>query len=720
MEMVKGDSLDERIAGGPLRAEAAIPIALQIAKALEAAHDQGVVHRDLKPANVKIRPDGTVKVLDFGLAKVIAGQADDADLENMPTGAVQPQLTRVGSAMGTVSYMSPEQARCEEVDARSDLFSLGALLHEMCTGQRPFGGSSTAEIFASILRSPPPAPRSVNPEIPDRLEEIILKALEKDQSLRYQHASEIRTDMRRLLRDLASGELPFSDTHTHVGVEVPRLPVSRRMWFALAAVAVGIVAALGTWIALNMRSPPAQLESGPMAGAVSAPESTSVAVLPFVNLSPDPDQEYFSDGLAEEVLNLLAKIPQMRVIGRTSSFQFKGRAEDLRVIGRTLGVANILEGSVRSAGNKVRISVQLINAADGSNLWSDRYDRDLVDVFGVQEEIAREVVNALQVTLVGGAMPAQARPQTGEAYTLFLQGRYFGGRLTLEDSERAIAYYRQALEIDPVYAPAWAGLAREFLFFGCYPIEQCLAQAREAAQKAIELDPGLAQAHGVLGLISMRHDWDWAAADASFQRELALDPGNPTALLNAGILAVTLGRIDEAIELQQRAITHDPLRVRSYRDLALALFYYGRLEEAEASTRKALELSPTRFAGYSALARNLLLQGRNEEALEALANEQDEGFRLEGRALIQHGMGKSAESDAALEELIDRFASDYAYQVAEVYAFRGEVDQSFEWLERAYRQRDGGFAEFKGNPFFASLEPDPRHSALLGRLDLPD
>jgi tetratricopeptide (TPR) repeat protein len=218
----------------------------------------------------------------------------------------------------------------------------------------------------------------------------------------------------------------------------------------------------------------------------------------------------------------------------------------------------------------------------------------------------------------------------------------------------------------------------------------------------------------------MRHDWDWSAADASFQRELALDPGNPTALLNAGILAVTLGRIDEAVDLQERAITLDPLRVRSYRDLALSLFYAGRLQEAESATRKALELSPTRFAGYSALARNLLLQGRSAEALEALANEQDEGFNLEGQALIHHAMGERAESDAALEKLIEGFASDYAYQVAEVHAFRGEIDRSFEWLDRAYDQRDGGFVEFKGNPFFANLESDPRHAELLRKLGLPE
>ncbi len=455
----------------------------------------------------------------------------------------------------------------------------------------------------------------------------------------------------------------------------------------------------------------------------AAPNEKSIAVLPFADMSAGKDQEYFADGLSEELLNLLAKLPELRVIGRTSSFQFKGRNEDQRVIGEKLNVAHILEGSVRKSGEKLRISAQLIRAADGFHLWSETYDRTLDDIFVVQDEIAGEVVQALKLTLFTPTSVTRSRPVDHEAYNLTLKGRFFVERLGQKDFERAVEYFRQAHERDPEYAPAWAGLSKAYAGQadnGYVPTADGYRRAREAAEKALALDPQLADAHLAMGWIQHSYDWNWAAADVSNRKALALEPGNAQVLRYSGRLAVTLGRWSEAIDLMNKAIERDPLQPNAYSNLGLVLQAVNRDTEAEAAIRKALELDPDGSSRHRALGRVLLLQDKTDAALREMQQETGEVWRLSGLSLVFHALGRRSESDAALAVMKDKHAEIWAYQIAQVHAFRGEADLAFVWLGRAYDQRDAGVPQIMGDRLMRGLVGDPHYKAFLRKLKLPE
>ena len=410
--------------------------------------------------------------------------------------------------------------------------------------------------------------------------------------------------------------------------------------------------------------------------AVAAPNEKSIAVLPFADMSAGKDQEYFADGLSEELLNLLAKLPELRVIGRTSSFQFKGRNEDLRVIGEKLNVAHILEGSVRKSGETLRITAQLIRAADGSHLWSESYDRTLDDIFVVQDEIAGEVVQALKLTLFAPTSVTRSRPVDPEAYNLVLQGRYFLERRGQKDLERAVEYFRRSRERDPEYAPAWAGLSGAYaqqVNAGYVSAVDGYRRAREAAEKALALDPQHADAHLAMGFVQLVYDWDWGGADASFRKALELEPGNAQALSRAGNQAFILGRWNEAIDLTNQAIERDPLRPAAYSNLGLKLLAVNRDAEAEAAFRKTLELDPEGATQHEFLGLALLLQGKTDAAMLEMQKETAEIWRLGGLPLVLHALGRRSESDASLAALKEKYAEDAAYQIAEVHAYRGEV-----------------------------------------------
>jgi TolB-like protein/Tfp pilus assembly protein PilF len=492
---------------------------------------------------------------------------------------------------------------------------------------------------------------------------------------------------------------------------------------ALAVLAI-VVVAVERFIP-RTASIPAATDAAPEAPAVQAGPAAakSIAVLPFADMSSGKDQEYFADGLSEELLNLLAKLPELRVIGRTSSFQFKGRNEDLRVIGEKLNVAHILEGSVRKSGNKVRITAQLIKAADGSHLWSETYDRTLDDIFVVQDDIAGEVVKALKLTLLGTALTTRSKPQDSEAYNLALQGRFFLARRGKQDLERSVDYFRQARERDPSYAPAWAGLSQAYARqadSAFVPTADGYRRAREAAEKALALDPQLADAHLAMGWIRNGYDWDWAGADASFRKALNLEPGSAEALRYASIQATSLGRWNEAVELATKAIERDPLRPNSYNNLGLILLVVNRDTEAEAAFRRALELDPGGASRHYGIGLAVLLQGKTDAALQETQQETEEIWRLSGLPLAFHALGRRGESDAALAALKSKYAGEAAYQIAAAHAFRGEADLAFEWLERAFDQRDGGLADIKGDRLLRGLVGDPRYKAFLRKLKLPE
>jgi len=452
----------------------------------------------------------------------------------------------------------------------------------------------------------------------------------------------------------------------------------------------------------------------------------SIAVLPFVDMSQGKDQEYFSDGLTEELLNLLARIPELRVIGRTSSFQFKGRNEDLRVIAEKLGVANLLEGSVRKSRNKVRITAQLINAANGSHLWSDTYDRDLDDIFAVQDEIAAAVVAALKLQLLPDHKVSSARYRTANpaAHTQYLLGRQFFNRTNSDDFRRAIAAYREAIELDPDYAAAYAGLAvaeNELSHDPGNTLENVLAaqqRALAAADRAIAIDPLLSEGYAARGFLRFTINWDWAGAEADLSRAFALDPGSYRTYTCYACFLASLGRLPEALAINKKATELDPLSADTWFRRSTQLNAAGRLPEARKAAMRALEISPEHGFAWFNLGVTSLLESDPKAAL-AEFHKASKGRRGAGVAMAEHDLGHDKQSQDALDALVATYALTNAYQIAEVHAWRGERDEAFNWLERAYTQHDGTLVQIKFDPLFAKLRADPRFSAMLTKMGLP-
>jgi eukaryotic-like serine/threonine-protein kinase len=703
MELLEGQTLKHAIGGRPMATERILELGAQIADALDAAHAKGMVHRDIKPANIFVTERGQAKLLDFGLAKQV-GRRARVDSEE-PTESLPDQLTGSGAIMGTVAYMSPEQARGKELDARTDLYSFGAVLYEMATGVVPFSGESSGEVLEAIFSREPVAPVRLNGQVPEELERIIATAMEKDRSLRYQSAAEMRTALERLRRDTTQGR----SREVSRPRAAPRR-LRRGLWMSLGAAAL-LALAVAFW--LGHRRP----EGGSTASVTT--EGPSIAVLPFADMSAGKDQEYFADGLTEELLNSLAKIPELRVTGRTSSFQFKGKNEDMRVIGQKLNVATLLEGSVRKAGNHVRITVQLVKAADGFHLWSESYDRQLDDIFTVEDDIARSVASALKVTLLGGK-PSSPAP-SAFAHNQVLEARHLLKKPSDANRKKAQELLEGVLSGDPKYAEAWVDLAvvhmRDYEQAGTVAAkDKALREQQEALERALGLDPDMADAHARLARVH-RLRWDFAAADRSMKRALELAPGSSGVLAAAAGFASTFGRFDEAIALQKRSQEIDPLSQSGWYNLAFRYLAAGRATEAEATLQKLLALAPDESGARSLLGDAYLVEGRAEAAL-AEYEKGDASGRLAGRAMAYHALGREDASKAALRELVAT-SGDEARLIATVHAYRGEVDLAFASLEGAYQKRDPDLVYLKPTYFLTPLHRDPRWGALLKKMGLP-
>ena len=518
--------------------------------------------------------------------------------------------------------------------------------------------------------------------------------------------------------------LPPVEQATEATVEAELTPLAvetssgeRTLWKLAIILVLAIVAA----VAIGAYFRPAR-----SAANDSWSDNTSIAVLPFADMSPAKDQEYFSDGLAEQLINDLAKVSGLKVVGRSSAFQFEGKNEDLRSVGRKLGVANILEGSVRKEGSRVRITVALTKVDDGFQLWTETYDREINHIFAAQDEIARAVTGALQIKLLSPSSPELSpgsRSINPEAYQAYLQGQYFIARGQDErDLDRALSYADQAIKLDANYASAWAQRSQvleTMARIGRSENAEGYRHARESAEKAIALDPTLATGYLAMAMVQMNHDWDWEGADTSLKRAGLLEPGSAEVLRSRAYLARELGRVDEAIQLYQQAIGLDPLKANFYLALGYELYVGARYGETQAMLQRAQDLNPQLSSLHLTRGQILLSEGRQREALAEMANDIGEWQKLSGESLAFYALGRREESDGTLQKLIATHQNDCAYQIAEVYAYRGEADKAFEWLDRAYRQRDPGTPELKSDPLMKSLRQDRRYSELLKKMSLP-
>jgi serine/threonine-protein kinase len=660
LEYIPGDTLATTLARGPLPEPAILALGGQIAEALDAAHERGVLHRDLKPANVVVTPGGQAKVLDFGLARM-APAAESAGVATM---------TRTQTIAGTVPYMAPEQLLGSATDHRIDVFALGAVLYEMATGQAPFQGSSSPALVNAILNQRPMRPRELNPALSMELESVVLRSLEKDPERRW--------------------------------------PTARAVAEALSAVR-------------ERRGAP--LVSGFRIG--------SIAVLPLEDLAHDAEQEYFADGMTESLIAELSRIHGVRVISRTSAMRFKGVRRPLPEIARELGVDGVVEGSVLRAGERVRITVRLLDAGSETTIWSGRYERDLSDVLALQGEVAAKVAGAIQVELTGEdrARLAEARTLDPQAYEAYLKGRYWWNRRTEDAVRRGTEWFERAIEREPTYARAYSGLA------DCYniladnnwiPPEPGFARARAAARRAIELDPTLAEAHTSLAYVTLFHDWNWEQSGEMFRRALELGPEYPTALQwYAGYLAA-LGRFDESIAAGRRAIELDPLSTILYTSLGDHLYYAGRFAEAIEQTQHALELDPRFYLAYNDLARAYEQNGDYEQAVAhytkgAELAGKSPGFSA-GLACVHAYAGRRAEAERIRDALIERSRTAHvpAYALASISAALGDVEPAVEWLERAVAHRDRALIWMRVNPRFRPLRPHARFTAVARQVGFPE
>src|SRR6266567_1665984 len=691
-ELIEGETLRQRLMRGRMELSEAIDVAIQVASALAAAHQAGIVHRDIKPENIMLRPDGYVKVLDFGIAKLAEQQVPLTTPRDEALSLVE---TNLGSILGTVRYMSPEQACGAHVDKTTDIWSLGVVLYEMVTGHAPFTGDTPKEVMSAILEKEPPPLMSYVAHPPAELQQIISKTLRKDREERYQSAHELLEALKGFRHKLEfKAELKRSTA-------APKLAA----FILLAAIVVG------AFLAFRM--------SRHRAVPLPPFPQKSIAVLPFLDLSQAKDQEYFCDGMSEEILDALAKVDGLRVVARTSSFSFKGKNPDVSDLGKKLNVENVVEGSVRRDGNRVRISAQLINARNGLQLWSETYERELQGVFALQDEITRAIVDALKIKLAI-SLPAHEQRNT-EGYDLYLQGLYFSNKGSEEDLRKALSFFQRSLEKDPTFSRAWTGIAKVWFFLADVHVKPLDAypQSKAAALKAIALDEKDAEAHCYLGEAKRILDWDLTGEDAELQRALQLDPNSAPVHLFLALLPLFRGQLKEGLGLVLEAEKLDPLSpIISY--VATAAYLADkRIDQAIIAGQRTQRLDPHYFYLDSNLAAAYREKGNFAEAIALYTKAQEEQrFPSSGLAITYARMGQQAQAQKILDQLLQERQIRYvsAQTIAAVYVAFGEKEEAFRWLERAAAEHCGILQWIAFLPEFAALRSDARFPQFLRRI----
>jgi serine/threonine-protein kinase len=648
--------LKQRIESGPLGIDEAVNIAVQAAEGLREAHDRGVIHRDIKPGNIMLTEKGVVKIMDFGLAKLSWGE----------------DLTRSATILGTVAYMSPEQAAGKKVDHRTDIWSLGCVLYEMLAGRRPFEAGHDQAVIHAILNEEVAPISRLRKGVPAEIETILLKCLQKDPRSRYQDAAALIEALRSV------GRQDSSPSPTKAAAE-PRHP--------------------------------------------------SIAVLPFVDMSPQKDQEYFCDGIAEELINALTHIRDLRVVARTSAFAFKGKNVDVREIGKTLSVDTVLEGSIRKAGTRLRVTAQLISIEDGYHLWSEKFDREMEDIFAIQDEISAAIVDNLKVKLLADEKAAIKKRHTDnpEAYNLYLKGLYFANKPNAEALHKALDFFSAAIGIDPDFALAYAGTAHAYGSFGVLALSEprdMWTKAKAALKKALELDDQLAEAHDQAALIAFYYDWDWAAAEASFRRTFALNPGIAVAHAHYAWNCLARGRFDEAVREMKLARNLDPLMLLFYAMSVGLHAAMGRLDEAIEEFERAVELDPNVGLAYFHAGMAYYHKKLMDKAIAALEKSRElevysgwaEGFL----GIVYHAVGEREKAEKILEELLQKKKKSYvsSFCIGLLWGVLGNLDKAFEYMDKAIEERDSIMPYAHIYADTGGLRSDPRFEVLLKKLNL--
>jgi eukaryotic-like serine/threonine-protein kinase len=741
MEFVDGETLGEKIRCEKSELKVLLKYVLQVAEGLAKAHGSGIVHRDLKPDNIMITRDGHAKILDFGLAKLLETKPESTEEIDEAATAMMPVHSMRGFVMGTIGYMSPEQAQAKPVDQRSDIFSFGCLLYEVTTGRKPFVGDSTIDTLHKIIYGPAPSIADLNPSASPELQRVIRKCLAKEPEKRYQTIRDTANDLEELIEELkgvrdierlvapptsATGAVKSGERHTG-NMRATESTVSSAQYLvsgikqhkiaAVLALVLLVLGATGLGLYLHARNTEAAIES--------------IAVLPFENQNHDPNTDYLSDGVTENIINSLAQLPNLKVIARSSVFRYKGKETNPFTVGQELGVRAILTGRIMQRGDTVIVSTELIDVRDNKQLWGEQYNGKISDLMSLPREIAAEITSNLRLTISGEEHNRMMKHYTEnpEAYQSYLKGRYFWNKRTPEGLKKSIEYFQQAVDLDPTYALAYSGMAEAYVIFPNFSIaspRDSAPKAKAAAERALELDETLAEAHTALAYVLLNYYWDFPEANREFQRAIALNPNYATAhqWYGNGYLLAIMGRFDEAIAEGKRALELDPLSLIVNSDLGQDYYFARQFDKAIEQLRKNVEIDPSFYMAHANLGMAYEAKGSFQEALAEYKRARELSDDPMLLARLGHALAASGQRAQALETLDQlseiskrRYVAAYSFTI--IYAGLSEKEQALQWLERSYQDREPKLTRLKVDPLLDPLRSDPRFADLVRRVGLP-